>query len=175
MPLPFSLSDALAASALTTGTLSALAYLLFPRLKEMVWRWLEADLPRFDRLRKKAIDGDPQYAEAFVKNVLQKELVVLRKIEEQARAHDDTLEFLQAAIMEQTREMKQLPSIAAALQQNAKAFEAISATLKDIHSEISDHSKQLAKWDGFMAGMEGKWSGIERRGKGRRHEDSDDS
>lgn len=171
MELPFSLSDALAASALTTGTFSVLAYLLFPRCKETVWKWIEADLPRFDRLRKKAIDNDPKYAEQFVKDVLKAELVVLRKVEEASRAHDDTLEFLQTAIMEQTKELKQMPSIAAALEHNARTFEQVGNTLKEIHTELSDHSKQLAKWDGFMRGMEGQWSGIERRGHGRRSED----
>jgi hypothetical protein len=171
MPLPFSLADALAASAVTTGTLSTLAYLLFPRCKERVWIWIESDLARFDKLRKKAIDNDPHYAEAFVKQVLKQELAVLRKVEQLSDAHNDTLEFLQTAIMEQTRELRQMPSIAAALEQNARTFAEVGATLKEIHTELSDHSKQLASWDGFMRGLEGNWQGLERRGHGRRTED----
>ena len=157
MLFPFSISDALAASALSTGTLSVLGYLMFPRVKEGVWMIIEGDKGRFDKMRRQAIDADPQYAKHFVKEVLKDELGKLNTLQQQADGHDEALGFLQHAIMEQTKEIKQLPSISAALQQNAQAFTDVSRTLREIHTEMADHTKQLAKWDGFMQGLDGKW------------------
>lgn len=171
--MPFSIEGALAASALTTGTLSILAYLLYPRWKENVWLLLETDLIRFDKIRKKAIDADPVYARNFVREILSTELAILHSVNQQCGGHHDSLEFLRASITAMSQEMRQLPSLAEAMKQNAKAFADVADALRGIHVEISDHSKQLAKWDGFMAGMEGKWAGNERRVDIRRDEDRD--
>jgi hypothetical protein len=54
---------------------------------------------------------------------------------------------------------------------SAAAASDMARTMKEIHAEVIDHTKQLARWDGFMQGAEGKWSGVERRGHGRRGED----
>lgn len=131
MSHPFSWQDAAAASALSTGVVAIVAYLLFPRCKEQVWLIIEGDLLRSERHMKKALEKELTY-------------------------------------------MYQLPTIAESMKQNAKAFEVVADRLKEIHEEVQEHSKRFERWDGFMEGMEGKWSGNERRGSGRRKLDHDD-
>lgn len=145
MPYPFSLSDAVAASALSTGTLTALGYLLFPRCKEAIRRFMKVEIDK------------------------------LGVIEEKIDKHEDEITFLRAAVLQHGNEMKQLPLIAESMRASAAASQDMARTMREIHEEVKDHSKQLAKWDGFMQGVEGKWNGIDRRGHGRRHGDVDDN
>lgn len=141
MQLPFSLSDAVAASALTTGTLSVLAYLLFPRCKEAVRGWLKIEISKIEALTQR-VD-----------------------------AHDDEIRFVRAAVLQQGEQMRELPRISESMRASAAAVQDMAITMKEIHGEVTDHTKQLARWDGFMEA----WDGKERRGRGRRREDSDDN
>jgi hypothetical protein len=139
MRLPFSLSDAVAASALSTGTLTALGYLLFPRLKDIV------------------------------RKIVANEITKLEAVVQKTDKHDDEIAFVRAAVMRQGEEMKQLPHIAESMRASAAAVQDMALTMREIHGEVKDHTKQLARWDGFMEA----WDGKERRGSGRRRQDHD--
>ena len=143
MPLPFSLSDAVAASALSTGTLTVLAYLLFPRLKEMVRKFVGTELKKIEQLD-----------EGFESHT------------QQLERHDDELRWLREAVVAQGTEMKQLPNIAESMRASAVASQEMARTMREIHDEVKDHTVRLARWDGYMEAS--GWDGRERRGHGRR-------
>lgn len=137
MLLPFSLADAVAASALSTGTLTVLGYLLFPRCKEVVRKFMSVEIGR------------------------------LSEVVEKVETHDDEIRFLREAVLAQGTEMKRLPGIAESMRVSATAQQEMARTMREIHEEVKDHTKQLARWDGFMEA----WDGTERRGHGRRKDD----
>ena len=147
-----------AQSVILTFIAALLAFLLVPRAKTWLWGVLESDKAKLQSL---------------VEDCFQEELETLTNVKAMTESHEDALEFVKASLQSQGEELRQLPRIAASMEQQARSFKEMTITLSKIHAEVTEHGKQFAKWDGFMEGQEGKWLGGDRRKIKRRTEDHD--
>lgn len=139
---------------------SAAAWFLLPRCKGFVWDVLKSDPDRYDQMHRDSVARDDEWAEARVRDLLRSELISLEHAARQGDAHEEALKFMRDTILQQGKEIQQLPDI-------AKAMTAISVTMKEIHVEVQEHGKRFERWDGYMEGL-GEWDGRERRNRTRR-------
>ena len=163
-------------AAVTTATLTilgALGYLLFPRCKTFIWTVIETDPARYDQVRLASMKRMLTDQNAALREALKPELELLKANSDKLASHEADLQFVKNAVVEQGKEIKQLPLIARAIEQSAEAQKEMSATLKEIHTGMMDHSRRMERWEGYMEGQrDGPWDGkTERRGRGRRRAD----
>jgi hypothetical protein len=155
-----------AASATATITiLGVLGYLLFPRCKELIWRILEADPEKYDRLRQASLKRNPQLVSEVVKGSLSEELLLLKQVNKQTSDNSVSIQAMRKIMADQTATLKELPSISSALRESSRALENVATMVKDVHTEVQDHGRRLERWDGYMDALreQNAWDGITER------------
>lgn len=85
-------------------------------------------------------------------------------LKQRMEAFESQLEFIQASLLSQGKELQGLPRLADALQENAKAITAMTLTMGSIQSEIALQGKAIARIEGNIEA----WDGTERRNHQRR-------
>src|SRR4051812_39087878 len=151
-------ADIGAITGILTFTLGILVFLLQPRCKTWVWSVFE---------------GDKKKLGLIVREILDPELMALKSATAATDEHADSLTFLRAALERQGEELRQLPKIAASMDEQVKSFRVMAETLGKIHEEVQEHGRRFERWDGFMEGQQGEWQGGTRRKKKRRATDPD--
>lgn len=152
--------EASAAAGLVTLIAGALAWIFLPRCRDFIWHVLKDDPAAFDELRRASLQRDTDHFNALVREALSSELESLEVAARLADSHDDSIRFVRESIMQQGKELQQLPNI-------ANAMTAISKTMEKIHMEVQEHGKRFERWDGYMEGLQ-EWDGRERRTRTRR-------
>lgn len=149
-----------AAAGLVALVLGAVAWVFAPRCRDLIWKVLKDDPTRFDELRRASTERDVEWMGTKMRHELKSELESLEVAARLADSHEDSLRFMRESIMQQGKELQQIPDI-------AKAMTSISVTMKEIHTEVQEHGKRFERWDGYMEGLQ-EWDGRERRTKTRR-------
>lgn len=152
--------EASAAAGLVTLIAGALAWIFLPRCRDFIWHVLKDDPSQFDELRRASQARDTEVFASKVREVLSSELESLEIAARLADSHEDSIRFVRESILQQGKELQQLPAI-------ASAMTAISQTMKEIHIEVQEHGKRFERWDGYMEGLQ-EWDGRERRTRSRR-------
>lgn len=162
------------ASVTTASTviLAAIGWVLVPRIRSFVWDTLELDPTKYDKLRVESFSRQHAAGKETVHQMLAKELEQLESMRSTVEDHTSTIEFVHSAVLKQAEEMRQLPSIASAIQASAASVSEIAKTMKEIHREVTAHGKKLAGWDGYFEGQRDGEEGARRIHK-RRHNDPD--
>lgn len=159
------------ATALATTAVSLLMYLFEPRCKQWVWAILALDPARYDKLRIESLERNVVHTASVAKSALAEEIRDIAEALTSARAHADTLTFITEAIRRQGEELRQLPRVVIALDATTTAFKEMTVTLSKIHTEVIDHGARFERWEGFMEGQSGEWTGSRRRHSKRRATD----
>lgn len=151
-------ADIAAITGILTFIITVLVFLLQPRCKVWVWAVFE---------------GDKKKLGIIVREILDPELMALKSATSLTDEHTDTLQFLKASLERQGEELRQLPLIAASMDEQVKSFRIMAETLGKIHEEVQEHGRRFERWDGFMEGQQGEWQGGTRRKHKRRASDPD--
>ena len=164
------LIQAATSSAATVTILGILGYLLFPRCKEFIWKVIEGDGEKYDRIRAASIKRNPEQVAHTVKEVLGEELTILKAVNKQTSENSTAITGMQKQLRDQGTILRELPTISSALKESSRALENVASMVKDVHTEVQDHGRRLERWDGYMDALrEGvKWDGVTERLGGRR-------
>lgn len=166
--------DTLEIIVIVLGIMSTLigvfGYLFLPRFRGFVWQTLENDVVRYDALRVSSFTRQTAAEKEAIRLMLHDKLTEIERLRNLSEANEDRIKYLDAVVIEQGKEIKQLPIIATAIQASAASIVEVARTMKEIHLEVIAHGKKLAGWDGFF---EGQVAG-ERRVRVRRADDDKD-
>lgn len=140
-------------TAASTVILSAVGWILTPRIRSFIWATLANDTTQYDKLRVESFGRQIAAGKEVVRTMLSKELAQLEAIHSVVEDHANQIEFVHKTVLRQADEIKQLPIIAQSLQSIANSSKETARAMREIHNEVSDHGKRLERWDGYFDGQ----------------------